>query len=147
MSKRNLFNLVPQTHWKTNKKRRLAPLFVYFLVNTLIGDVVVEDKSVNAGGLSVDLASNLFSEVSLVSVALDTGFSIGFVSSILAGKNLRGSKLKFLNTSVGAAVGLNVFGSLTGATSLGSSDSGDTRVGFLGASLVDSLGASLGVST
>jgi len=60
MSKRNLFNLVPQTHWKTNKKRRLAPLFVYFLVNTLIGDVVVEDKSVNAGGLSVDLASDFF---------------------------------------------------------------------------------------
>ena len=128
MSKRNLFNLVPQTHWKINKKRRLAPLFVYFLVNTLIGDVVVEDKSVNAGGLSVDLASNLFSEVSLVSVALDTGFSIGFVSSILAGKNLRGSKLKFLNTSVGAAVGLNVFGSLTGATSLASAGSGITRV-------------------
>lgn len=147
MSKRNLFNLVPQTHWKTNKKRRLAPLFVYFLVNTLIGDVVVVDKSVNAGGLSVDLASNLFSEVSLVSVALDIGFSIGFVSSILAGKNLRGSKLKFLNTSVGAAVGLNVFGSLTGATSLVSSVSGDTSVGFLGASLVDSLGASLGVIT
>ena len=121
-------NLVPQTHWKINKKRRLAPLFVYFLVNTLIGDVVVEDKSVNAGGLSVDLASNLFSEVSLVSVALDTGFSIGFVSSILAGKNLRGSKLKFLNTSVGAAVGLNVFGSLTGATSLASAGSGITRV-------------------
>jgi hypothetical protein len=134
MSKRNLFNLVPQTHWKTNKKRRLAPLFVYFLVNTLIGDVVVVDKSVNAGGLSVDLASDLFSEMSLVSEDLFTGF----VSSVLAGKNLLVSKLKFLNTSVGAAVGLNFFGSFSGKTSLGGSDFGVTRVVFLETSLAAS---------
>jgi hypothetical protein len=134
MSKRNLFNLVPQTHWKTNKKRRLAPRFVYFLVNTLIGDVVVVDKSVNAGGLSVDLASDLFSEMSLVSEDLFTGF----VSSVLAGKNLLVSKLKFLNTSVGAAVGLNFFGSFSGKTSLGGSDFGVTRVVFLETSLAAS---------
>jgi hypothetical protein len=42
-------------------------------------------------------------------------------------KKLRGSKLlKYLNTSLGAAVGLNVLGSFSGKTSLTGSDFGAT---------------------